>query len=36
MATKLQKVSELTAETTSRLTHSIDEWMSFLDSAAWL
>lgn len=36
MATKLQTVSELTARTMHRLTHSVDEWMSFLDSAAWL
>ena len=36
MATKLQKVSELTRDTMNRLTHSTDEWLSFLDSAAWL
>lgn len=36
MATKLQKVSELTRDTMTRLTHSTDEWLSFLDSAAWL
>jgi len=33
---KLQTVSELTDQTMSKLTRSIDEWMSFLDSAAWL
>ena len=36
MATKLDKVSALTAQTMNRFTHSADEWMSFLDSAAWL
>lgn len=36
MATKLQKVSELTRDTMNRLTHSTDEWLRFLDSAAWL
>ena len=36
LATKLQKVSELTRDTMTRLTHSTDEWLSFLDSAAWL
>ena len=36
MATKLQKMSELAAQTTKQLTHSIDEWLGFLDSAAWL
>ena len=36
MATKLQLMSELSMETTKKLTHSIDDWMSFLDSAAWL
>lgn len=29
-------MSELSMETTKKLTHSIDDWMSFLDSAAWL
>lgn len=36
MATKLQKVSALSHDTMNRLTHSIDEWLRFLDSAAWL
>ena len=36
MATKLQKVSALSRDTMNRLTHSTDEWLSFLDSAAWL
>ena len=36
MATKLQKMSELAAQTTKQLTHSIEEWLGFLDSAAWL
>ena len=36
MATKLQTVSELTAQTMKRLTRSHEEWMSFLDTAAWL
>lgn len=36
MATKLQMMSELAAQTTERLTQSIDNWTSFLDSAAWL
>ncbi len=29
-------MSELAAQTTERLTQSIDNWTSFLDSAAWL
>ena len=29
-------MSELSLETTKKLTHSIDDWGSFLDSAAWL
>ncbi len=36
MATKLQMMSELAAQTTERLTQSRDNWTSFLDSAAWL
>ena len=36
MATKLQMMSELAAQTTIQLTRSTKEWMSFLDSAAWL
>lgn len=36
MATKLQLMSELSLQTTKNLTHSIDDWLSFLDSAAWL
>ncbi len=36
MATKLQRMSQLSIQTTNRLTHSIDDWVSFLDSAAWL
>ena len=36
MATKLQLMSELSVQTTKKLTHSIDDWLSFLDSAAWL
>ncbi len=36
MATKLQKVSALSHDTMNRLTHSTDEWLRFLDSAAWL
>lgn len=36
MATKLQKVSELTRDTMNKLTYSIDGWLNFLDSAAWL
>lgn len=36
MATKLQMMSELAAQTTEQLTQSIENWASFLDSAAWL
>ena len=36
MATKLQKESALSRDTMNRLTHSTDEWLRFLDSAAWL
>lgn len=36
LATKLQKVSALSHDTMNRLTHSTDEWLRFLDSAAWL
>ncbi|HPK17208.1 MAG TPA: helicase, partial [Clostridia bacterium] len=36
MATKLHMVSELTTRTINKLTHSANEWMSFLHSAAWL
>ena len=36
MATKLQLMSELAAQTTEQLTQSKANWMSFLNSAAWL
>ena len=36
MATKLQNISELAAQTTERLTQSKENWTGFLDSAAWL
>lgn len=36
MATKLQMMSELAAQTAEQLTRSVDNWTSFLDSAAWL
>ena len=36
MATKLQMMSELAAQTTEQLTQSKENWTSFLDSAAWL
>ena len=36
MATKLQLMSELAAQTTEQLTQSKEHWTSFLDSAAWL
>lgn len=36
MATKLQRMSELSIQTINGLTHSIDAWLRFLDSAAWL
>ena len=36
MATKLQRMSELSMQTTNGLTHSIDTWLRYLDSAAWL
>ena len=36
MATKLQNISELAAQTTQQLTQSVDSWKSFLHSAAWL
>lgn len=36
LATKLQKVSALSRDTMNRLTYSTDEWLRFLDSAAWL
>ena len=36
MATKLHIMSELTAQTTQQLTQSVDNWKSFLNSAAWL
>ena len=36
LATKLQKVSALSHDTMNRLTYSTDEWLRFLDSAAWL
>lgn len=36
MATKLQLMSELAAQTTKQLTQSKENWTSFLNSAAWL
>jgi len=36
VATKLQMMSELAAQTTERLTQSKENWTGFLDSAAWL
>ena len=36
MATKLQVLSELSRQTTEQLTASVENWTSFLDSAAWL
>lgn len=36
MATKLQKMSELAAQTIESLTDSVENWQGFLDSAAWL
>ena len=36
MATKLQVMSELAAQATEQLTQSVDNWKSFLNSAAWL
>lgn len=36
MATKLQRMSELSIRATNGLPHSIDTWLRFLDSAAWL
>ena len=36
MATKLHIMSELAAQTTQQLTQSVDNWKSFLNSAAWL
>ena len=36
MATKLQRMSELSIRATNGLTHSIDTWLRYLDSAAWL
>ena len=36
MATKLQMMSELAAQTTQQLAQSVDSWKSFLNSAAWL
>lgn len=36
MATKLHIISELAAQTTQQLTQSVDNWKSFLNSAAWL
>ena len=36
MATKLQRMSELSIQTTNGLTYSIDTWLRYLDSAAWL
>ena len=36
MATKLQLMSELAAQTTEQFTQTVDNWTSFLNSAAWL
>lgn len=36
MATKLHIMSELAAQTTRQLAQSVDNWKSFLNSAAWL
>jgi len=36
LATKLQTMSELARQTTEQLTKSINNWRSFLESAAWL
>ena len=36
MATKLHIMFELAAQTTQQLTQSVDNWKSFLNSAAWL
>lgn len=36
MATKLHIMSELAAQTTQQLAQSVDNWKSFLNSAAWL
>ena len=36
MATKLHIISELAAQSTQQLTQSVDNWKSFLNSAAWL
>ena len=36
MATKLHIMSELAVQTTQQLTQSVDNWKSFLNSAAWL
>lgn len=36
MATKLHIMSELAVQTTQQLAQSVDNWKSFLNSAAWL
>lgn len=36
MATKLHIISELATQTTQQLAQSVDNWKSFLNSAAWL
>ncbi len=36
MAAKLHIISELAAQSTQQLTQSVDNWKSFLNSAAWL
>ena len=36
MAGKVQSIIELAQETLLRITGSVQEWESFLDSAAWL
>ena len=35
MATKLQLISQLTYATMKKLTHTIDDWLNFLNCAAW-
>ena len=35
MASKLERISALSTETTQHLTDTPETWMRFLDSAAW-
>lgn len=35
MATKRQLISQLTYATMKKLTHTIDDWLNFLNCAAW-